>query len=78
MDWTGRELRADKCGSIPAHVAPILERLQVQSSLFVDAVRYFDQWFGRAVGRMARLVEITARTGCRSLKGMERCAAVFG
>jgi hypothetical protein len=80
LDWTGRVLRADKCGSIPAHLAPILERLEVQAGLFVDAVRHFDRWFGRAVGRLAGLVEITSRTGSRSssLKGMERCAAVFG
>jgi len=79
LDWTGRQLRAaGKGGSIPAHLAPILERLQVRSNLFVDAIRSFDRWFGRAVGRAAQLTAITSRTGCRSLKGMERCAAVFG
>jgi hypothetical protein len=27
LDWTGRELRADKRGAIPEHLAPIVERL---------------------------------------------------
>jgi hypothetical protein len=27
LDWTGRELRADKRGAIPDHLAPIMERL---------------------------------------------------
>ena len=29
LDWTGRELRADKRGAIPEHLAPILERLGI-------------------------------------------------
>jgi len=27
LDWTGRQVRADKRGVIPEHPAPILERL---------------------------------------------------
>jgi hypothetical protein len=30
LDWTGREIRADKRGAIPADLQPILERLQVR------------------------------------------------
>ena len=29
LDWTGRQLRADKLGAIPQDLAPILERLQI-------------------------------------------------
>ena len=28
VDWTGRAIRTDKCGHIPAHLAPILARLE--------------------------------------------------
>jgi len=30
LDWTGRQIRADKRGAIPADLAPILERLRRQ------------------------------------------------
>ena len=29
LDWTGRQLRRDKRGAIPAELAPIMERLSV-------------------------------------------------
>jgi hypothetical protein len=32
LDWTGRELRADKRGAIPDHLAPIVERLGLNRS----------------------------------------------
>ena len=38
-DWTGRELRADKCGAIPDHLAPIMERLGVNRSNGVETAR---------------------------------------
>jgi hypothetical protein len=38
-DWTGRELRADKCGAIPDHLAPIMERLGVNRSNGLETAR---------------------------------------
>jgi hypothetical protein len=38
-DWTGRELRADKRGSIPDHLAPIMDRLGINRSNWVETVR---------------------------------------
>jgi hypothetical protein len=32
LDWTGRQLRADKRGAIPDHLAPIMERLALNRS----------------------------------------------
>ncbi|HUG68025.1 MAG TPA: hypothetical protein VMM76_09745 [Pirellulaceae bacterium] len=31
LEWTGRQLRADKRGAIPASLAPIFERLGLDS-----------------------------------------------
>jgi putative transposase len=31
LDWTGRELRAEKRGAIPENLAPIMERLALKS-----------------------------------------------
>ena len=45
LDWTGRELRADKRGAIPDHLAPIVERLGLNRSNWVETVRGFGRLF---------------------------------
>jgi hypothetical protein len=35
LDWTGHELRADKRGAIPDHLAPMMERLNSWVSEFL-------------------------------------------
>ena len=59
LDWTGRELRADKRGAIPDHLAPIVERLGLNRSNWVETVR----GFGRLFKQAARAIELTRR--CR-------------
>ena len=51
LDWTGRQIRRKTRGSIPHGLAPIFERLQISSELWVDCVREFHKWFRGNVGR---------------------------
>jgi len=39
LDWTGRELRAEKRGAIPDHLAPIVDRLGLNRSNWAETVR---------------------------------------
>ena len=32
LDWTGREIRENKCGAIPENLAPILDRMGLDRS----------------------------------------------
>ena len=57
LDWTGRELRRDKRGAIPEDLAPILDRLGVDRSNWVDTVRDFGRMFKQAAGRASSLVQ---------------------
>ena len=41
LDWTGRQIRRDKRGAIPADLAPILERLHVAGDVWVEQVKHF-------------------------------------
>ncbi len=51
LDWTGRQLRRDgKLGRIPAHLAPILERMGMASSTWCECVRGFGKYFKRVAG----------------------------
>jgi REP element-mobilizing transposase RayT len=69
LDWTGRELRAGKRGTIPGQLAPILERLGLNGEAWVETVRHFGRWFKRAVGRGDALAEMALRVGRRWFQG---------
>jgi hypothetical protein len=49
LDWTGRELRADKRGAIPDHLAPILDRLGLNRSNWVETLRGFGRLFNAGI-----------------------------
>ena len=78
LDSTGRMLREGKRGAIPAHCAPILERLGIRQSLWTDLVTRFDRLFGAIVGPASRVAERAAAAGRRWYRGQANCAAAFG
>jgi hypothetical protein len=63
LDWTGRQVRADKRGSIPAHLAPILERLGIDVSGWCDLVVRFGKLFRRAAGTRPSISAEAERRG---------------
>jgi len=77
LDWTGRQVRRDKPGAIPASMAPILDRLGVGGN-WVASVLHFGRWFHRAVGRADRLSEEAARRGKRWFQGLAHSRTAFG
>ena len=50
LDWTGRQIRGDKRGSIPKHLAPILSRLGYDGHAWCELVLKFGKLFKRAAG----------------------------
>ena len=50
LDWTGRQVRSDKTGSIPKHLAPILTRLGFDGLGWCELVVKFGQQFKRVAG----------------------------
>ena len=78
LDWTGRQIRGDKRGSIPDSLAPILERLHISRETWVDCIQNFGRWFGWAVGKEQALVNQRDQSGQRRIRGRSQAAAVFG
>jgi hypothetical protein len=77
LDWTGRALRHGKQGVIPAELAPILERLGLESSQWLDCVNEFGRWFRRAVGSVQNLRDEASRTGSHWIRGVGRAARFY-
>lgn len=78
LDWTGRQIRGDKRGSIPASLAPILERLEISDETWVDCIKNFGRWFGWAVGQEKALTGERDRIGHHRIRGRSQAASVFG
>ncbi|MFN0129718.1 MAG: hypothetical protein ACKV19_23890 [Verrucomicrobiales bacterium] len=55
LDWTGRELRADKHGRISDDLRPILQRLDLDVEAWVENVARYGSLFHRLVGKLDRL-----------------------
>jgi hypothetical protein len=77
LDWTGRELRVDKRGAIPDHLAPIMDRLGLNLSNWVDTVRGFGRLFKQAAGRPSSLVDAAARRSRRWFQGQAAARTAF-
>ena len=63
LDWTGREMRAGKRGAIPAHLAPLLERLAVDCDARVEKVTRYGSIFWRVAGRAASILDAARACG---------------
>jgi hypothetical protein len=50
VDWTGRQIRADKRGSIDQKIPPILERLNIDAEHWVYNTQHFERHFKGLVG----------------------------
>lgn len=78
LDWTGRQLRKDKQGTIPAHLLPILERLKLDAARWPKVVAEFPRLFRSAAGRAEQLMREARRRGRRWLQGVRCAAMAFG
>lgn len=77
LDWTGRQIRSDKRGSIPSDLAPIMERLRVNPEKWVDLVDKFPKSFRGAIGRADSLKYYAKQKGRRWVSGVRQAAVAF-
>ena len=78
LDWTGRQLRADKRGAIPPELAPILERLHIGGEEgWMQLVGQFSRLFRRAAGRPQSLQREREQRACRVMQGIRHSRALF-
>ena len=78
LDWSGRQVRRDKQGSIPQNLAPILERLKIVPQHWSELISQFGRWFGTAAGNSESLAQEATRRRRAWLQGSQRSQQVFG
>jgi hypothetical protein len=64
-DTTGRCLRSDKRRAIPAHLAPILTRFDLDLTTWLDAMRSPRRFLGSAIGSVAARATESLRRGVK-------------
>jgi hypothetical protein len=77
LDWTGRQLSGKTRGAIPADLAPILERLNLEGEEVAETVAQFPRLFPRLAGRANQLLSRAAEVGRRWMHGTRHAARVF-
>lgn len=77
LDWSGRQLRHGKRGSIPETLPPILTRLGVSRDGWMTLMKDFGRIFHRAAGNPASLSKEATRQETRWLHGTRSSRGVF-
>ena len=78
VNWTGRVVRKDKRGAIPANVEPILDRLGFDESTWLEGIKLFGQPLFQFIGP-ANMIRQAAVANQKSwYRGISACLAVFG
>jgi REP element-mobilizing transposase RayT len=77
VDWTGRQLRRDRRGAIPADLRPILERLEIDVDQWLETISTFGRWTRRVVGTAANMMRAAQQAGRQWYQGIRRCREIF-
>lgn len=77
LDWTGRAVREDKTGAIPADTPAILTRLGIEPQGYIAFMRARQNGFARAIGRAEALRRAATDFQQRFLKGIAPASALF-
>jgi len=77
LDWTGRAVREDKKGAIPAHIQPILQRLNINEEAWLGSVTHFSRQFYDFIGGVEKLKRVGQSLGRHWLQGVSHCRQLY-
>jgi REP element-mobilizing transposase RayT len=77
VDWTGRQIRAGSRGTIPAELAPILDRLKLNGDGWIETVRCYGRWFKQVVGGRTSMKTFARQIGRAWFHGQRAATVAF-
>jgi putative transposase len=77
LDWTGRELRAEKRGHISPHLRPVLQRLDLDVEAWVENIERYGSLFHRLTGKLHRLKAWARTAGLAWLHGQRGARLLY-
>ncbi|MBB3170196.1 transposase [Simiduia aestuariiviva] len=73
LDWTGKQIRANKRGAIDAELPPILERLNIDQKHWIYSATQFESRFKGLVGGVYKLKQVCHKLGYQRVPGLSNC-----
>jgi hypothetical protein len=77
VDWTGRQIRDDKRGSIEGELPCILTRLDIDEEHWLYMTQHFESSFKTLVGAVHTLRKVCNEMGYQRIPGRSSCEALF-
>ena len=77
VDWTGRQIREDKRGSIDSDLPCILTRLDIDEEHWLYMTQNFESSFKTLVGAVHSLRKVCNEMGYQRMPGRSSCEALF-
>ncbi len=72
VDATGRAIIAENKGYIPDDLPDILQRIGLNSAIWLDEIKYFDKWYYKAIGTIEKLKKYCKFLGQKYIKGLPK------
>lgn len=77
VDFTGRSVKEVKAGHIPEKLLPILKRLELDESHWVETVRGYGSLYYRVAGKLENLSKAALVAGQKWFQGSPGCRLVY-
>ena len=77
VDWTGRQIRDDKRGTIDEALPGILNRLELNGEQWLYLTQHFESSFKTLVGTMHSLRKVCAKLGYQRIPGKSARESLF-
>jgi REP element-mobilizing transposase RayT len=77
VDWTGRVIREDKRGAVPANMPPLLERLAIDAQHWMYLSKHFESPFKHLVGTARTVRNACEELGKQWSHGIKQCEVLF-
>ncbi len=77
VDWTGRQIREDKRGSVDADLPCILKRLEIDEDHWLYMTQNFESTFKTFVGAYHTLLAVYTKLDYQRIPGRAACESLF-
>lgn len=78
VEWTGRQIRADKRGYMTSVIPPIFASLNINSAAWLHNCEKLEHTYFRVIGSAARLQEFCDKLNQRWVRGIAAARLAFG